>query len=195
MFTWINTSQNWRFPHISLAANDEIYLRPFVYEDTLAYQQEINLTLSEPETPKYMLTFPQPFYRRHARARISQTHQWLREDRGWSLALIYKGNLAGQMQIICGLPSRRRAEVSYWLSPTYRRIGLARKGVSALIKAAQKQWPVDQIEATVVPGNSESIALLKDLGFTQQEIAPVSYRVQGQWRRKWADLEIFRLEG
>jgi len=194
MFAWFSPRPAPPLPHLELTAGGATYLRPFRDQDAEAFQDAICATLAIPDTSGHMLTFPQPFTRRHARARIRQTHRWLEQGRGWSLTLIHQGQLAGQIQLICALPRRRRAEIAYWIAPAFRGQGLARQGVATLIEAACAHWPLERIEATVVPGNAASIAVLTDLGFTQRELAPVPYRVQGHWRRRSADLLVFARE-
>ena len=178
-------------PRLPLDPQKRAILRPFRDQDASAFTSQIRATLAQSGTEGHMLTFPPDFTERQARVRIRQTHRWLERDQGWSLALVHEGQLVGQVQLICTLPKRRKAEIAYWLAPHARGQGLARRGVAALIAVARERWPLEHIEATVVPTNTASISLLEDLGFTKRELAPVPYRVQGHWRRRTADLLVF----
>ncbi len=189
MLSWF--SPRTPLPRLSLDPQKRAILRPFRDQDASVFASQIRATLAQNGTEGHMLTFPPNFTERQARARIRQTHKWLARDRGWSLALVHEGQLVGQVQLICTLPKQRKGEIAYWLVPQARGQGLARRGVATLISAARERWPLEQVEATVVPSNAASISLLEDLDFTKRELAPVRYRVQGHWRRRTADLLVF----
>lgn len=166
-------------------------LRPFERDDARDYAQMMNQVLAQPGMSGFLLTFPPYLGQRHARGRIRETHGWLRQNRGWSLAIELQGHLIGQAQIVTMGARRCLAEVAYWLGPAYQGQGHAQLAMAALIDAAAGHWPLERVEATVVPGNDPSTRLLDRLGFTYRELASVPYKVQGGWRQRRADLLIY----
>lgn len=169
----------------------DLVLRPFHLDDADNFAEHIRGLISDPKIEGAMLTFPNPFQLRHARARIRETQRWIQSNRGWSFAIIWQGALVGQAQIICARPRHRFAEIAYWLAPEVQGQGLAFTAMDLLLEAAVDHWPLEQIEATVVPGNAASISLLHRLGFTYRELAEVPYKRQGAWWRQTAQLEIY----
>lgn len=189
---------NW-FPHARATAPliqvpfaaDPLCLRPFTMADAPAFTIWTRNLLSVQHMSAFLLTYPQPFAPRHARARIRQTHVWHRQGRGWSLAIDWQGQLVGQAQIICLRPHFRLGEIAYWIAPPFQRRGLATAAMQALIEAARDHWPLERLEATVVRENQASIRLLNHLGFTYRDLERIPYRVQGSWRRKRAEVLVF----
>ena len=178
-------------PNAPRIAVDPLLLRPFAWADAPHYQRLINQVLAQPGMNGFLLTFPRRLSPAQTRARIRETHSWLRQNRGWSLAIALEGQMIGQAQIVTLDARQRRAEIAYWLSSAYQGQGHARRAIAALIKAARQQWPLERIEATVVPGNTPSTRLLERLGFTYHELATLPYRVQGGWRRRQAELLVY----
>ena len=121
-----------------------------------------------------MLTFPAPFSKRDAHHRIRLAQRWWLQDRGWSYGIWRGPRLVGQVQIVVHGARQRVAEVAYWLSLEARGQGFGAEAVEALILAAKAHWPLERIEATVVPGNAASIKVLTRLGFAGrgEEIVP-----------------------
>lgn len=58
-------------------------------------------------------------------------------------------------------------EIGYRVDPTFRRRGYARRSVETLLAVAQRHEDVQTVRATISPGNTSSIALVKSFGFTE----------------------------
>ena len=136
----------------------------------------------------------------HQRMLIAQ--KWWASDTGWSYGIWQGPRLIGQAQIITHGSRKRLAEAAYWLSREARGQGYGTEAMAALIESAKTHWPLERIEATVVPGNSGSISVLQRLGFEDAGQALVPYDLPTQWpfgldrlhrRRGRACLLIFAL--
>lgn len=146
-------------------------LRPGVVP---AYTAAAAALVERAEDRAAMLTFPAPFASHHARQRVVDADRWWREDRGWSYGIWAGPQLIGQVQIVTHGPRQRMAEVAYWLSDHARGQGYAREAVQAIIDQAKAHWPLERLEATVVPGNvaSERLLLTLDFRLKGQEVVP-----------------------
>jgi RimJ/RimL family protein N-acetyltransferase len=73
------------------------------------------------------------------------------------------------------------ATIGYTLAPAWRRRGLAREAVGALIDALFDHTAAHRIVASLDPLNSASERLLIDLGFQREGIARQAYHLRGEW--------------
>ena len=73
------------------------------------------------------------------------------------------------------------ATIGYTLAPPWRRRGLAREAVSALVDALFAHTTAHRIVATIDPLNVASERLLVDLGFHREGIARQAFLLRGEW--------------
>lgn len=73
------------------------------------------------------------------------------------------------------------ATIGYTLAPAWRRRGLAREAVGALVDALFTHTPAHRIVASLDPLNTASERLLVDLGFQREGIARQAYPLRGEW--------------
>ena len=180
------------YPHLHARHQGQaLDLRPFRRADAPIFAKHIEGILTQTNSADFLLTFPRPFRPGHARRRIHETHGWLRQNRGWSLAIEWQGQLVGQAQLVCHPPRNSLAEAAYWIARPFQGQGLALSAMKTLIHAAVQHWPLETIEATLVPGNQASLKILTRLGFCKRELARIPYRIQGGWRQKHAELLIY----
>ena len=194
----------WRFrpaPVMPPLADGGLTLAPLRLVDVPRFTALAGQLVADPEVLRAMVTFPNPFTRRHARQRIRQSHVWLRRNQGWSLGVRWNGQLVGQAQMVCLGHRRRVGEVAYWIAPQFQGNGLGRLAMRLLIEGVRCHWPLERLEATVMPGNEASIGLLKSLGFAFVEQAEVPFNLEDApwwawWRAKQgkASLLIFALD-
>jgi [ribosomal protein S5]-alanine N-acetyltransferase len=118
---------------------------------------------------------------RHERRADSMLHLWLflREGRGigWrsksligslSLTSIERGSLQSCL-------------LGYKMDARHRRRGYMREAVTAVIDHAFVAMGLHRIEATVMPSNHASLALLESLGFRNEGCARALIQIQGTW--------------
>ena len=73
------------------------------------------------------------------------------------------------------------ATIGYTLAPAWRRRGLAREAVGALVDALFAHTAAHRIVASLDPLNTASERLLVGLGFQREGIARQAYAVRGEW--------------
>ena len=151
-----------------------LWLRLLRPAAVMAYQSAAQALIADGQDRAHMLTFPAPFTEAMARQRINTSLRWWAQNTGWSYGIWQGPQLIGQAQIVIHGHRQRLGEVAYWLSKSARGHGYGTEAVAALMNAAQSHWPLERVEATVVPGNKASIAVLTRLGFTikGREIVP-----------------------
>ena len=180
----------WRFrsaPVQPVLADGALTLAPFTLGDVQRFTELAAQLVADPEVLRAMVTFPNPFTRRHAHQRIRQSHIWLRQNRGWSLGVRWNGQLIGQAQMVCLGHRQRVGEVAYWIAPQFQGNGLGRLAMALLIEGVRQHWPLERLEATVMPGNKASVRLLESLGFVFIEQAEVPFQVEDApwWASIW----------
>ena len=97
-------------------------------------------------------------------------NQQLREKTGiwWGITTNEIGTLLGT----CGLYNlqevHRKAELGYWLMPTYWRQGIMRKALTSILEYGFQELNLHRVEAYVETENMASFNLLQRLGFRHE---------------------------
>ncbi len=118
---------------------------------------------------------------RHERRSDSMLHLWLlvREGRGvgWrTRALVGSASLTSIER-----GSLQSCLLGYKMDARHRRRGYMREALVAVIDHAFTTMGLHRIEATVMPGNHASLALLESLGFHNEGCARALIQIQGVW--------------
>ena len=118
---------------------------------------------------------------RHERRSDSILHLWLllREGRGigWRT-----GSLVGSLSLTAiERGSAQGCRLGYKMDARYRRRGYMREALVASIDHAFTAMGLHRIEATVMPSNGASLALLESLGFRNEGCARGLIQIQGAW--------------
>jgi [ribosomal protein S5]-alanine N-acetyltransferase len=124
-------------------------------------------------------------YRKHLR-RISSS-----ETRGFLVIHRQTGALIGVINLnnIIRL-SLRSAFLGYYAFADYARQGLMGEGMTLVLTHAFKNMKLHRLEANIQPGNTDSLKLIRRLGFVREGFSRRYLKVRGRWRdhERWAIL-------
>ena len=74
------------------------------------------------------------------------------------------------------------ATLGYWIGAPFARQGYMSAAVKLILPFAFQHLTLHRVEASCLPGNAASIALLKRCGFEQEGLARRYLKIAGQWR-------------
>lgn len=82
----------------------------------------------------------------------------------------------------------RSAYLGYYALAPHQGRGYMTAGLGAVLKAAFREMKLHRLEANIQPGNRESIALVKRLGFKKEGYSERYLKIGGRWRdhERWA---------
>jgi RimJ/RimL family protein N-acetyltransferase len=86
------------------------------------------------------------------------------------------GELIGQLQVknvTWEIPS---AELGYFIGTAWHRLGYATESVQQILRVAFEQLSFERIFVRILPGNRESFALAKKLGFREEGVQRKAFR-------------------
>ncbi|MGF1464231.1 MAG: GNAT family N-acetyltransferase [Maricaulaceae bacterium] len=161
-----------------------VWLRAPRYEDFEAWarlraRSRAFLTPWEPSWPPDDLT--RPAFRR----RLRRYARDIREGLAYPFFVFRAEDqaLAGG----CNLSNIRRgvqqtASLGYWVGDPFKRRGLMRAAVTAVLEYAFTDLGLNRIEAACIPCNEPSKALLEALGFRLEGCARRYLKINGAWR-------------
>jgi ribosomal-protein-alanine N-acetyltransferase len=80
------------------------------------------------------------------------------------------------------------AYLGYYAFTPHAGCGLMREGLTLVIDRCFGELRLHRLEANIQPTNGRSIALVRQLGFTQEGLSPRFLKVGGRWRdhERWA---------
>ena len=86
--------------------------------------------------------------------------------------------------------SLRSAFLGYYAFADFARQGLMREGMRLVLARAFKTLKLHRLEANIQPGNVDSLALVRRLGFVREGFSRRYLKVRGRWRdhERWAIL-------
>ena len=84
----------------------------------------------------------------------------------------------------------RSAYLGYAVGKRHARHGYMREGIELVLNYAFVELSLDLVEANIQPGNTRSIALARNAGFTREGFSRRYIKVGGRWRdhERWAML-------
>lgn len=118
-------------------------------------------------------------------AKLRRYQQDAREDRAYAFFVFRCADFA----LVGGASLRhirrgaaQTATLGYWVGERFARQGLTRAAVHALIRFAFDDLELHRMEASCMPENAPSIALLQQVGFTLEGRASQYLCIDGEWR-------------
>ena len=127
----------------------------------------------DPQVARWMFSFPSPYPRYRARARIRMLLRQYVQGQALPLAIeTREQHYFLGVAVLFIQDEGRRGELAYWIARPFWRRGYGHEAVAALMAHAQSLG-IEQLSALVISGNQASSTLLKNLGFrlagTQKE--------------------------
>ncbi len=104
------------------------------------------------------------------------------DDRGFQVALVADGAIAGVAGFHGIERSDRSTTIGYWLAAPYQGRGLMTAAVGALVDHAFDAWTLHRVELRAAPGNRRSRALAERLGFREEGLLREAERFGDEYR-------------
>jgi len=139
-------------------------LRPWVETDAAA----LHACFGDAETMQFWDALPsRDVAETAARIRGSRevNPQW---HAAFAVARRVDDQVVGMVNYHARVPANRRLAVGWIVAPLWRRQGIMREAVSALLDHCFTSLDTHRIEARIEPGNHASIGLAEALGFVQE---------------------------
>lgn len=165
---------------LPVMTTDRLVMRPVTMEDApdmFSYSRD-------PETSKYLLWEPHPdlrFTENHIRELLRQYRLLTFFD--WALTDKESGRMIGTAGFTRILPNKRRAEISYVLSPAYHRRGLAAEAAGAVIAFGFEELNMRALYCRIMEENLASRKVAQKLGFTFAGFEKQMLRKRGRMQR------------
>jgi RimJ/RimL family protein N-acetyltransferase len=143
-----------------------VHLRKWTYDDLPC----IEAASADPKIPQGT-TVPAHYTDEEGRAFIERQRDRQTSGRGLSLAIADPPTGEAKGLVFLGLgPGRGHCDLGYWLIPAARRRGLGTEAVRLVSRWVLTHTGVHRLAAQVVPDNVPSIALLRNLGFSEEGV-------------------------
>ncbi|MCL4295842.1 MAG: GNAT family N-acetyltransferase [Anaerolineae bacterium] len=123
------------------------------------------------------------------RGYIKQTLQRLADNKGFDVAIFYRGQMAGQIGYNSIDWPNRATEIGYWLGATFQGKGLITVACRALLDHAFYELKLNRVEIRCAVENTRSRAVPERLGFRQDGVLR-----QVEWLHdRFVDLVVYSM--
>jgi ribosomal-protein-alanine N-acetyltransferase len=133
----------------------------------------------EPRWPEDCLS--KSFYRRRLSRQLSD---W-REDRSYAFLIVRREDdaLVGGINInnVCR-GAAHFASLGYWLAQEHQGNGYMREGLAMILAYGFATLRLHRFNASTIPHNKRSRAVLEGLGFREEGFAPKYLQIDGKWQ-------------
>ena len=118
------------------------------------------------------------------------------ENKGFGVAIWYRGEMAGQIEYNYIDPANRKTEIGYWLGASFQGKGLVTKSCRVLIDHALSELGLNRVEMHCGVENKRSRKIPERLGFREEGVVRqagwrhdrfVDFVIYGMLAREWRD--------
>ncbi|TKB50064.1 GNAT family N-acetyltransferase [Ferrimonas aestuarii] len=95
-------------------------------------------------------------------------------------AMLYQGQLVGNIGLKEINNAERKAEIGYWLSQDFQGLGIISQSLQALLTHAFTQLDLDKVELAIATGNLASRRVAERNGFAFSHIVANAEQIQGR---------------
>jgi RimJ/RimL family protein N-acetyltransferase len=145
---------------------------------------DIVAAMQDAEIQHNLAYVPNPYTDLDAEGWLLQQRENHRTGEAWTLALRYKGYLAGSVELRPDFPAQA-AEVGYWVGAAYRNRGLATEALQHLLYLSENRWRIRRHWAHVRAENHASRTVLEKLGFQWVHTAEQWFPHAREHRQVW----------
>ena len=125
----------------------------------------------------------------NARAFIERNLKQFAENKGFNVAIWYRGEMAGQIGYNYLNWDDRKTEIGYWLGAQFQGQGLMTKSCRALVAHAFEELKLNRVEMQCAVENRRSRRIPERLGFRQEGTL-----LQAEWMHDhFNDLVVYAL--
>ncbi|MGV9341449.1 GNAT family N-acetyltransferase [Streptomyces sp. NPDC003688] len=138
----------------------------------------------DPESQRWISSFPSPYLREHAEAFIGVAARGWADDSEYHFGLFLPdGALAGMLGVMRRGPGA--AEVGFWATREHRGRGYVTEAALAAARWAFAHLSVDRLEWRAEVGNLPSRAVAERVGFTMEGTLRAAVEHRGVRRDSW----------
>ncbi|MEU4151405.1 GNAT family N-acetyltransferase [Streptomyces sp. NPDC026659] len=138
----------------------------------------------DPESQRWISSFPSPYLREHAEAFIGVAARGWADDSEYHFGLFLPdGALAGMLGVMRRGPGA--AEVGFWATREHRGRGYVTEAALAAARWAFAHLSVDRLEWRAEVGNLPSRAVAERVGFTMEGTLRAAVAHRGVRRDSW----------
>ncbi|MFD8915373.1 GNAT family N-acetyltransferase [Streptomyces sp. NPDC059575] len=138
----------------------------------------------DPESQRWISSFPSPYLREHAEAFIGVVARGWADDSEYHFGLfVPDGALAGMLGVMRRGPGA--AEVGFWATREHRGRGYVTEAALAAARWAFAHLSVDRLEWRAEVGNLPSRAVAERVGFTMEGTLRAAVEHRGVRRDSW----------
>lgn len=177
-----------RAPLATRLETSRLIMRPHAVDDAATWiaMRRISapaLIPYEPQWPPHALT-PDFFYGQWRR----QVRRWV-QDREYTFAVCSKGQGGLPPAVLGGVSINelrrnvmQSATLGYWMGTPHVGKGYMREALQAIIPFAFDVLGLHRLDASCLPDNTRSLALLRGLGFREIGLSQSYMQIEGVWR-------------
>ena len=121
------------------------------------------------------------------RAFVERNLKQFAENKGFAIAIWFKGEMAGQIEYNYIDWPHRKTEIGYWLGASFQGKGLVTKSCRVLIDYAFKELKLNRIEMHCDVENYKSRKIPENLGFKEEGVI----RQAGWLHDRFVDFAIY----
>jgi len=131
--------------------------------------ERITSAAQDPETQKWALALPRPYFREHAVSFIEQSAAEARAGTGYSFVAA-----DGEDRVIAAMRVGADGEIGYWVAPDARGRGVATRAVTLLRDWAHTELGLQRMIMQIHPDNVVSCRVAEKAGFvdTGERVIP-----------------------
>jgi ribosomal-protein-serine acetyltransferase len=111
------------------------------------------------------------------------------ENKGFAIAIWFKGEMAGQIEYNYIDWANRKTEIGYWLGASFQGKGLVTKSCRVLIDHAFNELKLNRVEMHCAVENYKSRKIPENLGFKEEGVI----RQAGWHHDRFVDFVVFGL--
>jgi ribosomal-protein-alanine N-acetyltransferase len=151
---------------IEVLETPRLRLRPVQAGDEVALTE----LLQDQEIHRWTASIPYPYTIEEGRKfiEVRVRADAAGESFGWAVTDRPIGTLMGMMGLHDVVPDRGRAELGYWIGEAYRGRGYITEAARRVISWAFETAGFERIQATFLPGNEASAAVMRNIGMQME---------------------------
>lgn len=111
---------------------------------------------------------------------ISKSLHGYADGKSLTCAMIFDGDVVGNISFNSICKDVKSAEIGYWLSSKYQGKGIVTRSVTALIEMAFHQLELEKVQISAAVGNTPSRAVCERLGFKLEGIITNAENLNGR---------------
>lgn len=167
--------------------DDEILFR--LPEERFAEEVAAIVRENLPRLAPWMPWATDDFSVEHVREFIRNNFRQLADNKGFSVQIIFRGQLAGHVGLNSIEWTTRNADIGYWLAAPFEGRGIMTRACRAVMAHAFDKLKLNRVAIYCATGNAKSCAVAERLGFTREGVLRQAEFIRGHYH----DLAVYSM--